>query len=290
MTYKKRNPTISGILSLIQPGVGQLYNGEVKKSILHLILPMVIIFIIYFSPLIKFKGGFYIALISVFLFRIYSLIDASRISDGYKDYELRKFNNVGIYLLLIFGWGFLSGFVMNKTKTFSSYKSFKIPTPSMENTLLIGDFLIADSKYYNTNLPSVGEVVLFYPPNESNVPYIQRVMGTAGDTVKIDSGKIYLNGELILIPETQTRTLSALPDSAHNDPEIYLKKGNADYWGPYVVPENKVFLIGDNRDNSFDSRFFGFVENDKVFGKPLYIWYSHEKGVPRFERFPKEIN
>ena len=277
------------VFLLGQPGLGQLYNGEVIKSIFFFLAPTIIAFVLYLSPTLKINGGIYIIFGILTSFRVYAAFEAAKKSDGKKDYMLKKVNNPLIYIMILLGWGFLSGLISNEIRQMSRYQSFKIPTPNMENTLLIGDFIISDIQYFKYNDISKGDIALFHPPVESSTLWIQRVVGTEGDTVEIRFGILYLNGKLANFTDTKTRTNERILDSTYQDPQIYNSIGNNDHFGPYVVPKDKVFLLGDNRDNSFDSRFFGFVSKKNILGKPLYIWYSQDAGLPRKERLLKEL-
>lgn len=289
MTTKKRNPIISGFFSFLQPGLGQLYNGEVIKSIFFFLAPTAITFVLYLSPTLKINGGIYIIFSILISFRIYAAFEAAKKSGRKKDYMIKKVNNPLIYIMILLGWGYLSGLLSNEIRQVSRYHSFKIPTPNMENTLLIGDFIISDIQYFKYNDIAIGDIALFHPPVESSNLWIQRVAGTEGDTVEMRSGNFYLNGELTNFTNTINRISNRTLEPTYQEPQIFNSIGNSHHFGPYLVPKDKVFLLGDNRDNSFDSRFFGFVKKENILGKPLYVWYSHEKGMPRQERILKEI-
>lgn len=177
-------------------------------------------------------------------------------------------------------------------------EAFKIPTGSMENTLLVGDFLLVNKAVYGaqvpfTNLrlpafdePEKGDVVVFRYPRDPSKNYVKRLIGVPGDTLAMRAGVLYVNGE----QQGEDYVRHVQPDGDHYDPQFewqkdYLAPGvdlssyhpTRDDWGPIIVPEDKFFVLGDNRDNSLDSRYWGFVDRDLIKGRPLIIYYSFEK-------------
>jgi signal peptidase I len=175
-------------------------------------------------------------------------------------------------------------------------EAFKIPTGSMENTLMVGDFLLVNKAVYGAELPGVqsrlpgyadpqrGEVVVFFPPHDPTKNYVKRIVGTPGDTLEMRDKVLYINGERV--PEPYTRFVDHF--SEPSDPRMhwqrdYLVQGKRDWrsyeptrdrWGPLVVPPGKFFALGDNRDNSEDSRYWGFLDAESVRGRPMFVYYS----------------
>lgn len=144
-----------------------------------------------------------------------------------------------------------------------------IPSGSMENTLLIGDHLIMSRVGYDAGVPFTNwhlplwrnpqrqQVVIFKPPFEPNAPdYVKRVIGLPGDTIDIREGSVWINGQRLAEKYTNGRTE---PYELHT---------------PYKVPENCYFVMGDNRGNSYDSRFWGCVPRKDIIGSPVIIYMS----------------
>jgi signal peptidase I len=130
----------------------------------------------------------------------------------------------------------------------------RVESISMEPNLYAGDFVLVNKAIYFFNkLPKLGDVVVFrYPLNPDATPYIKRVIGLPGNEVRIDSGKVYVNGVLL------------------NEP--YLDQGTT-RGGTWIVPENQLFVMGDNRANSSDSRTWGFVPMENVIGRAELIYW-----------------
>ena len=159
-------------------------------------------------------------------------------------------------------------------------EAFKIPTGSMEKTLLVGDHIIVNKFIYGIKMPFTnktiipikqpkqGDVVVFKYPLDPSVDYIKRVIAVAGDTLEIKNKKIYINGQLY------NHDPGMFIDSRIAPPNVDPRRDN---YGPVTVPENSLFMMGDNRDNSNDSRFWGYVSLDHVKGKALMIYWSWDK-------------
>lgn len=163
-------------------------------------------------------------------------------------------------------------------------QAFKIPSGSMLPTLLIGDHLLVNKFIFGIKVPfsgkvivpiknpEHGDVVVFRFPKDRSIDYIKRVIGTPGDSVEIKDKKVFVNGEAILDSHAQ------LSSSA-------LKSGSVsprDNLGPILVPEGHIFVMGDNRDNSYDSRFWGFVDQKDVLGKAFILYWSWDIDKPLF--------
>lgn len=158
-------------------------------------------------------------------------------------------------------------------------QAFKIPSGSMEDTLAIGDHILVSKFIYGTKIPFTstrllkfrdprqGDVIVFEYPEDPSKDFIKRVVGTPGDEVQVINKKVFVNGKPY---ET--------PHEIHKEKEIIPKEQNPrDNFGPVKVPENSYFVMGDNRDRSYDSRFWGFVSNDKIKGLAFIKYWSWNK-------------
>ncbi len=156
-------------------------------------------------------------------------------------------------------------------------QAFKIPSGSMEPTLLIGDHLLVNKFIYGIKLPLIDQKVLVYKepqrediivfifPKDKTKDFIKRVVGVAGDTIEIHQKKIYINGKLWQDEH-----------GVYRDSEV-TSLVPRDNFGPVVVPPGHVMVMGDNRDRSYDSRFWGFVPIDQIKGKALILYWSWDK-------------
>lgn len=147
---------------------------------------------------------------------------------------------------------FLNGFVIVNARVTSG---------SMENTIMTGDRVLGLRFSYWFSEPQQGDIVIFKYPDDESQNYIKRIIGLPGDKVEIIEGLVYVNGELL------------------NEPYLWeMPKGS---FGPYEVPENHYFMLGDNRNNSRDSRYWNnkFVSDEQILGKAYWIYYPELKSV-----------
>jgi signal peptidase I len=160
-------------------------------------------------------------------------------------------------------------------------QAFKIPSGSMKPTLLIGDHLLVNKFIYGVKIPFVrktlvsisepkrGDVVVFIYPEDHSKDFIKRVIGISGDTIEIRNKKIFLNG----LPYNDAHGVYV---------DDFIIPGSIqprDNFGPFTVPKDALFTMGDNRDQSYDSRFWGVVDKKDVLGKAMIIYWSWDKEV-----------
>ncbi len=189
-------------------------------------------------------------------------------------------------------WFFLRTFLV---------EAFRIPSGSMENTLLVGDFLFVNKLLYGAEVPLIhlrlpaireprrGDILVFDSVEEEGLKVVKRLIGVPGDTLSMQSGSLYRDGKPVPEPwvnrsdplanadpiqrEQMRRWQSAhLPssvDSASYQPDL-------NNWGPIVVPPDSFFMMGDNRDGSYDGRYWGFLPRLNVRGRPLLVYYSFD--------------
>jgi signal peptidase I len=167
-------------------------------------------------------------------------------------------------------------------------QAFRIPSESMRDTLLVGDFLFVNKFEYgpkvpftNVRLPGIrhpqrGDVIVFQFPQDPSKDFIKRCVATPGETVEIQDKRVLVNGEALREPYV-----------IHTDPEV--RPGGYDYrdnYGPYTVQPGELFMMGDNRDNSNDSRFWGPLRMDLVKGRAMFLYWSWDgsKHWPRWNR------
>jgi signal peptidase I len=168
----------------------------------------------------------------------------------------------------------------------------------MENTLLAGDFLLVNKLVYgaqipftNKTLPAVrsprrGDVIVFQFPSDLSKNFVKRLVGEPGDTLAMENGVLILNGKRI----EESYVSHTEPGNDPSADEFYWQRNyivrtaqahtesyrpSRNNWGPLVVPEGNYFVLGDNRDNSLDSRYWGFVPDSLVRGRPLFVYYSY---------------
>jgi signal peptidase I len=182
-------------------------------------------------------------------------------------------------------------------------QAFSIPSGSMLETLQIGDYLLVNKFSYGirnpfTNQvlialgePQPGDIVVFIYPKDPTKDFIKRVIGVAGDTIQIIDKKLYINNKLVQTPQAVFKDHHIIDQ---NDQWIAAGSDGSkrDNFGPFKVPPGQVFVMGDNRDHSYDSRFWGTVPLDNVRGKAWIIYFSldNKRFWPRWDRLGKLIH
>ena len=199
-------------------------------------------------------------------------------------------------------------------------QAFKIPSGSMKPTLLVGDHLLVNKFIYGIRIPFLdkyliqfkkperGDVVVFKFPKDESLDFIKRVIGVEGDTIQIKDKQLYVNNkkvkEQLLDEKIKNQLFGKYNDDEITNADAYeetisnrkhiilyqpalekLEKNKNDNFGPVTVPADSIFVMGDNRDNSEDSRYWGYVKLEKIKGEALIIYWSW----PHWKRFLKII-
>jgi signal peptidase I len=176
-------------------------------------------------------------------------------------------------------------------------QAFKIPTGSMETNLLIGDHLLVNKLVYSPSLGAFetallpkkpirrGDVVVFKYPEDANRDFIKRVIGLPGETIQIRNKTVFIDGKAL--DEPYVHFLE--PPLRAEDAEFTVRgEARGENWPPpgtpNVVPADSLFVMGDNRDNSRDSRYWGFLPRDQVKGRALLVYWSYEATKGEYDR------
>jgi len=284
---RPRRPWIAALLTLLMTGLGHLYAGSPKRglilfgiwsfwallcSIILLAVPNIFIIIIF--------------LIGGFSFLVFCMVDAFSIAKRRKEnYEPAKYNRWFVYLGYFVILSLISALLSAGVKT----NAFNITSGSMEPALLVGDSILVNEVIYGVKIPLLrktiipvtdpkrDDLVVFIYPEDRSMTLIKRVIGLAGDKIEIVNKKIFINDREYKDSYGVFKDSDVLPQSV--DPR--------DNFGPVTVPENSIFVMGDNRDESMDSRYWGFVDLQDVEGKAFIIYWSwdSDRHKPRWERF-----
>jgi signal peptidase I len=175
-------------------------------------------------------------------------------------------------------------------------QAFQIPSPSMENTLLVGDYLLVNKLCYGGGLGDWlmpygrvrrGDIVVFHYPVNPSQHFVKRVIGVPGDRLRMINKQVFVNGVALAEPYAHfTRPLNdmfsdsfpRLDVSAGETPEWWLQLRKLVEDGQLIVPQGHYFVMGDNRDDSYDSRYWGFVPQENIIGRPWLIYWSVREG------------
>jgi len=163
-------------------------------------------------------------------------------------------------------------------------QAYNIPSGSMKPTLLVGDFILVNKLVYRFSEPKRGDIVVFKYPIDPNIDFIKRIVALPGEQVEVRNNQVFINGKpLPLIEvgrgeENGVRKViyeEVLPEGIKHKVQFYedFPFSKRDF-GPVVVPPNHYFVMGDNRDNSEDSRYWGFLPRENIVGKAFVIYFS----------------
>lgn len=173
------------------------------------------------------------------------------------------------------------------------FEPFRIPSSSMMPTLLVGDFIFVNKYDYGLRLPVIntkilevgepkrGDVIVFRLPSDPSINYVKRLVGLPGDTIRYVNKRLYVNDQPVeLVAEgiydgaDQPGSLLAREKLGSAEHAVLLLPGQRSAEGTFVVPAGHYFMMGDNRDNSRDSRYWGFVPEENIVGKAFFIWLN----------------
>ncbi len=197
----------------------------------------------------------------------------------------------------------------------STVEAFRIPTGSMEDTLLVGDFLLVNKFVYGIRTPDwigipftkigfslparripgprkveSGDIIVFKYPLDPSLNYIKRCVAIPGQTVEVRQRELYVDGVRFPDPPRSKFTATKPLPADARERGIFAPAGarwNHDNYGPATVPEGQYFVMGDNRDNSADSRYWGFLSESDIVGQALVIYFSWNKNVPIHKFYEK---
>jgi signal peptidase I len=276
------------LLSAVLPGLGQLYAGYPAAAMAGyaaVVTGSALLGALWLrgpeGPLPIFLGalaavGAYLAVVA----HAWALASRQPVEYGLRPYH-RWYVYLGVYLLVSHGMGTLM-----ERELKQRLEAFRVPSGSMAPTLLIGDYLQVVKTEAARRELAHGSIVVFESVEEPGLKVVKRIVGLPGDTLMMTDGTLYRNGraqeETYAIHTSSGRTEDAEQRGRMRSWQVAraVSLDTASYapdlqdWGPLVVPADSFFSLGDNRDASYDSRYYGFVPRDRVIGRPRVIYFS----------------
>lgn len=288
-TDRPRNPVAAALLSLLLPGLGELYAGKPRAAAVTFAGYYIIAALGVALIFLPFRGAAAeLPLVIILLAWVLVVVRAARAATrALRPYALQSYNRWYWYLVAILISGFVWQPIVFNLLTTRWIRAFRVPSDAMAPTILSGDFIFV-SKLPDDRVPARNDIVVVSTPTAPSALVIKRVVGVPGDTLGMKNGVLTRNRASFIEPFVQQiDSASAVAQGLHEGREWQLPhlvgtgahsyQPNMRNWGPLVVPNDSVFLLGDNRDNSFDSRFWGAVGTDRLRGRPLVVYFSVSK-------------
>jgi signal peptidase I len=258
----------AALFSLLVAGSGQLFNRQPKKALAILVsLPTFDILVGKFRLTHTFRGLVIVGSMEI-LFLAWLIADSATFGGPRAKERAGFFQHRTVYLsaiLLIVVNAIGAGTNFYRNTVLSGIGARFDPSDGMAPTIQAGDRFVADMHVYRYSLPRRGDVILFrrYEPRSGTEDFVKRVIGVGGDTIEGKGGRVYVNGQQLKEPYARYSSSPPAYDSKRD-------------FGPVTVSADTYFVMGDNRDDSYDSRWFGTIPLSDIEGRILYLYWSRQ--------------
>ncbi len=265
MKNKPRKLWVSILFTFLSIGLGHIYSGYAKRGIVLCIGQYLLLIFCYFIilafPSIIFLLLFLTLILAYFIFCLVDIIKFSK--NNSLNYKPKKYNKWYLYVLFLIVLFFIPQPMNSETIKENIIQAYKIPAGSLKPTLLIGDHIFVKTDFTSKSDVIKGDLIVFPFPEDPSKDFIKRVVAIGGDTIEIINKAVFINNKHINEPYI-----------IHIDSNTISKRDNIELT---KIPKGSFFVMGDNRDNSYDSRFWGLVEASGVKGKASIIYWSWDK-------------
>lgn len=265
MTSQKRSPVVAVVLSIFMPGLGQMYNGQLQKGVIYILigyLPIIFLIFTHSHLLSNFSGMMVFLLIGI-LWWIFIISDALYIAIKRKEIIQKFYNKFGFYVL------FSALSILSIIMQYGIEKQFigqlyHVTTRSMEPSLLSGDYVYIDKMYDETTRPQRNDVIAFKYPKNPSLYLVGRIIATEADSIEIMERKIFLNS--LTYNDSYGHYMTERTDGLLDNMKLI------------KIQNGSVFVMGDNRDASLDSRVWGPINTNDIVGKMFYVvWRKNSR-------------
>jgi signal peptidase I len=261
---KTRNPFIAALLSFFASGLGQIYNGKGTLGLVFFLVSIALPFLWGVSGWPRHYSGLVALVIAAIVFWLFLIVHAFVQARRIRETELKKYQTTTVYAFFIILSLSLTIIVPRRIwRTSLGISPYKFATASMMPTLQKDDFLMTDLKAYTDQAPRRGDLVVFEYPRDPTKQFLMRVIAIEGETVEIKNKQVFIDG-------------GPLQESykVHQDIAV---DNSRDNFNPLKIPAGCCLVIGDNRDNSFDGRYWGVLPLANVKGQALYVYWAKDR-------------
>ena len=273
----RNRPWLAGLLQIVTPGLGNLYTGRpVRALILHVAVLFIGLFLALALLWLPGPLNLLIPVAAAIVVAVFVVLDGVQCAKARPHFPLARYKRWYVYILAVLIVAATEPFLVGNYVI----QALPTPTPSMEPTILVGDHVVADKTAYAFSDPQRGDLVIYRTPEFPQRIFVKRIVGMPGETIEIRNREVFVNGRRVDEPYVQFIRRST--DGSF--PELSM--------APTVIPADAYFLLGDNRDNSLDSRFIGPVQRQQILGKANTIYFSLDPDTqkPRWNRIGKTPN
>jgi signal peptidase I len=253
-----RKPWLAGVLQFLSMGLGHVYCGQPLRGLAFFMISVAINLVVILG---------FISLPATLNLIIPAAIELAAIFDAIRcaglaslEYRLARYNRWYFYVVIWIGTSFFgalnAGFIKSNVA-----QAFGIPSESMEPTILNGDHVMVNMAVFSFRQPERGDLVIFRMPSEQETPLIKRIIGLPSETIEIRNESVFIDGKML------RETYKRVDGLNVNDPSL-------NFFAPTKIPDRTYFVMGDNRENSLDSRDFGPVPKDRLLGLVRMIYFS----------------
>ncbi|OQX04518.1 MAG: signal peptidase I [Thiothrix lacustris] len=297
---KPRKPLLAALMSAILPGLGQLYNGDWRKALWLLLsfalltVPAIAVVALYL-PMSWTFPALVIGLLLLIIIWLYGVTNAFRAARRQRDYMPKNWQNGGIYLLALLVCSVTTLPLLSAYIRQHLVEGMLVPSSSMEPNVMKYDLLFVDKRYNRIGAKQAvarGDIAIFIYPNDRSTYYIKRIIGLPGDKISIKGASVSINSKPLMLQTTPVSN-SLLVTETDGKTRWQAFWNNSKLQLPQTelrVPAGQVFVMGDNRTDSNDSRFFGAVPLQDVVGKARQVWFSAQGNGVRWERIGKLLH
>jgi signal peptidase I len=257
---RRVHPALALLAGLLQLGLGYVYIGRIRSAFIGFAVIYTVLLFLSWTRLVTYSVVFlWFSWAWVILLYAVILIHPVVLAARRREVPQTRYNRWWFYVLWVVAASFLGLLLATNRATWFGYEPFRIPSKGMSPTVEEGDFVLADSWRYRHHEPVIGEIVIVERPETRGVKYIKRVVAVGGDSVEMRDGVIYRNGQAIEEPYIH----APLPYS-----------GSPRNFPPSTLAPGEIYVLGDYRDNSMDSRQWGPFRTSSLRGRVQYVWLS----------------